>query len=571
MKTTRTTKTTKTIVLYNKSNMFGLRQDALLIQSALKCELKDPLESVVTCDIAIHLEVPYYGWMGFAAVNILVINPEWWEEAWNSYLTQVKILVFKCTEDKERFLETHPFYGASCVIPWASLPTNQNSGQTQEMSRSALWLLGGSVNKRDAALKILPLWKDVWPSLEVYTTTPLSFPIPLPKNVSLHIEELSLEKKQTLQAKHSCHIIISSSEALSMSSLEGESYGAFLIGNSLPVYIENFKDKSYTFLTQSSLVPYKAGMRDMFLNVEETFEQGVQEFLTKYSYATKRAAIEESANRVRKFQTSVQSLVSGIPWFPFQPVKFLTDAELPKISVVTLTYNRKKFLDLAFHNILSTDYPKEKIEWVIVDDSDDPEEQASDKIIKFGRENGPLSLTYIPLAKRTIGRKRNVGIHRAENSIILFMDDDDHYPPSSFRRRVSYLLTHPWKPQITLCTTIACYDLQHGISAVNTPPWNLGLSKRVSEATFTFYKSFWETKNFSNVNIAEGDDFLEGRETESTILELPPQQIIVAMSHGKNSTSRRFPTGGSPSCFWGFPKEFLIFLHKLIDVEVEAS
>ena len=274
-------KTMKTIVLYNKSNMFGLRQDALLIKSAINCELKDPLESVVKCDVAIHLEVPYYGWMGFAAVNILVINPEWWEEAWNSYLSHVKILVFKCMEDKERFLETHPFYGRSCVIPWASLPMNQNSGQTQENSRSALWLLGGSVNKRDAALKILPLWKDIWPSIEVYTTTPLSFPIPLPKNVKLHIEDLSPEKKQTLQAKHACHIIISSSEALSMSSLEGESYGAFLIGNSLPVYIENFKDKSYTFLTQSSLVAYKAGMRDMFLNVEESLEQGIEEFLTK--------------------------------------------------------------------------------------------------------------------------------------------------------------------------------------------------------------------------------------------------------------------------------------------------
>ena len=247
-------------------------------------------------------------------------------------------------------------------------------------------------------------------------------------------------------------------------------------------------------------------------------------------------------------------------------LRFLSDEELPKISVVTLTYNRKKFLDLAFHNILITDYPKDKIEWVIVDDSDDPKEQASDKIIKFGRENGPLTMTYIPLAKRTIGRKRNVGIFRAENPIILFMDDDDHYPASSFRRRVSFLLTHPWKPQAAVCTTIACYDLVNGISAVNTPPWNLGLSKRVSEATLTFYKSFWEARNFPKVNMAEGDEFLEGRDS---VVEMPPQQIIVAMSHGSNSSNRRFPTDGSPSCFWGFPKEFLTFLHGLVGVQVE--
>ena len=66
--------------------------------------------------------------------------------------------------------------------------------------------------------------------------------------------------------------------------------------------------------------------------------------------------------------------------------------------------------------------------------------------------------------------------------------------------------------------------------------------------------------------MAEGDEFLEGRDS---VVEMPPQQIIVAMSHGTNSTTRRFPTGGSPSCFWGFPKEFLTFLHGLVGVQVE--
>ena len=146
------------------------------------------------------------------------------------------------------------------------------------------------------------------------------------------------------------------------------------------------------------------------------------------------------------------------------------------------------------------------------------------------------------------------------------MDDDDYYPPSSFRRRISSLLTHPWKPKAVACTTIACYDLVRGVSAVNTPPWSLGFSKRVSEATLVFYKNFWAEKNFPNVNMSEGDGFLEGREHE--VLELPPQQMIVAMSHGKNSSTRRFPEG-TPSCFWGFSKEFLVFLHKLAGVEVE--
>jgi len=552
----------KTVVLYNKANEFGLRQDALLIQSSIPCELKDPLEPAAPCDFAIHLEVPYYGWMAFARVNAVVVNPEWWEEAWNPYLKRADYLLFKCQADMDRFVaayaakEGHPYEGKAVLIPWACMPVPSTTVRNEW-----LWLLGGSVNKREAALKILPLWKAEWPPLLVYTTSSLSLDVPLASNVTLRVEDLGQKKRQELQAAAPCHLIFSASEALCMSAMEGEACGAFLLGNSLPTYVENFGSADYVHLTPSTLEPYKAGVKDTFAGIQGHLEAFVQ----AVSIKSRKTASEKSTYRRNAFKLALQKILPvASPW---QPIRFLSDEELPKISVVTLTYNRKKFLDLAFHNLLSTDYPKDKIEWVIVDDSDDPTEQASDKIIKFGRENAPMSMAYIPLAKRTIGRKRNVGIFRAENPIILFMDDDDHYPPSSFRRRVSALLTHPWKPDAVVCTTIACYDLQHGISAVNTPPWSLCLSKRVSEATLTFYKSFWEAKNFPKVNMAEGDEFIEGR--EGSVLEIPPQQIIVAMSHGSNSTTRRFPTGGTPSCFWGFPKEFLVFLHGLVGVQVE--
>jgi len=149
------------------------------------------------------------------------------------------------------------------------------------------------------------------------------------------------------------------------------------------------------------------------------------------------------------------------------------------------------------------------------------------------------------------------------------MDDDDHYPVTSFRRRVAWLLKHPWKPRCVAATTIACYDLVKGISAVNTPPMGLPFSQRISEATLTFYRSFWMEGKFpADVQIGEGDGFLAGREEEC--LELPPQQIIVAFSHGKNASSRRIPGGDDlkPGCFWGFPKEYLVFVHKLAGINV---
>ena len=106
-----------------------------------------------------------------------------------------------------------------------------------------------------------------------------------------------------------------------------------------------------------------------------------------------------------------------------------------------------------------------------------------------------------------------------------------------------------------------------GISAVNVPPMDIPLSQRVSEATLTFHRSFWEEKGFpAGVVVGEGEGFLQGRDRDC--LEIPPQQIIVAFSHGKNASSRRVPSDAdvTPGCFWGFPKEFLIFVHGLAGI-----
>jgi hypothetical protein len=257
-------------------------------------------------------------------------------------------------------------------------------------------------------------------------------------------------------------------------------------------------------------------------------------------------------------------------WKALPPI--LTHEECPPISVVTLIYNRRKFLDLAAHNLMITDYPKDKIEWVIIEDSDDVNEQASDLVMKLARGAAPMSVSYIPCEKRkTIGEKRNEAILRAQNDIILMMDDDDHYPVTSFRRRVAWLLKHPQQPQAVACTTIACYDLLRGTSSVNIPPFTLSPAQRVSEATLTFRKSWWDQRKFpEDAKIAEGEGFLAGREAD--LLEIPPQQILVAMTHGKNASSRRAPASDAkPSCFWGFPKEFLIFLHRLAGVEIEEE
>jgi hypothetical protein len=68
--------------------------------------------------------------------------------------------------------------------------------------------------------------------------------------------------------------------------------------------------------------------------------------------------------------------------------------------------------------------------------------------------------------------------------------------------------------------------------------------------------------------MAEGEGFLKGRLAD--VVEMPPQQIIVAFTHGTNTGSRRMPDAGN-GCFWGFPKPYLEFIHGLVGVKVEEA
>ena len=116
---------------------------------------------------------------------------------------------------------------------------------------------------------------------------------------------------------------------------------------------------------------------------------------------------------------------------------------------------------------------------------------------------------------------------------------------------------------------IACYNLLNGVSSVHIPSWTNTTCSRISEATLTFRKSAWLERQFEHTNINEGSKWIEGR--EKLLMEIPPQQIIVAFTH---STNIRKDIGtidnhSKPSCFWGFPREYLEFIHSLAGISVE--
>jgi hypothetical protein len=556
----------ESVILYNRSNHFGIAKDVAQMEEALKdfkIRRADPLEPPVPCDMAIHLEVPIYGWMPWAARNVLVVNPEWFIADWAPYMPRFDMVIYKDPYSAKEAIEAGYVTEKQVrILPWGcKAPPTISSKKTGNKNNGFVWFLGASVSKRAYVPTLVGAWKESYPPLRIYSVAPVDCSgVKIPSNVRFEVQDLDGARRQALSEFFRGHIACSAAEGFSFVAAEAEWAGAFTILNDLNCFRGDYKGNPGVEMLERG----DADALDTAISIFENCD------LAAISAKRKaRAAVRWEAflKRCKEVFTECKN-ISVAPRQTLPPM--LKSEDCPPISIVTLLYNRRKFFELACHTMLLTDYPKDKIEWIIVEDSDDPMEGASDRVMAVASKAAPLKVEYVPLRKKTtVAEKRNIGVAKATAEIVLMMDDDDHYPATSFRRRVAWLTQHSWKPKAVVATTIACYDLVKGISAVNVPPMNLPLGQRVSEATLTFYKSWWLERKFPTVvQVGEGEEFITGREQD--VLEIPPQQIIVAFSHGKNVSSRRIPSGAEvkPGCFWGFPKEFLMFVHGLAGVKI---
>ena len=225
---------------------------------------------------------------------------------------------------------------------------------------------------------------------------------------------------------------------------------------------------------------------------------------------------------------------------------------LPAVSILTITKDRRPFIPLAKYCVLAQAYPEDKIEWVIVDDGTD---QIKDLVSDLP------NVTYV-LCDRpmNIGEKRNLAVERAKHDVLVMLDDDDVYPNHSVVSRVAMMLAEPTKDCL-FCTTIPCYDIHETKSFMNVPPITLPMSERVSEATLCFTRAFWEERKFEEVQIAEGNAFVRGREQRCR--EMSPQDVIVSLTHKKTTSDRKAPAGEANGCHYGFAEELFTLVSEI--------
>lgn len=257
---------------------------------------------------------------------------------------------------------------------------------------------------------------------------------------------------------------------------------------------------------------------------------------------------------------------------PALPAALPKDAAIPRVGIVTLTRNRPQWWPVMVRNVAGARWPLNRMEWIIVDDSDEGKDLTA-QVEKLREQATGLTVQYVRLsppadgaAAMTIGAKRNAAVAAASAGTDLFvcMDDDDYYPEDSIGRRVSWLSVPGGGPGrgAAYCATIPMYDTTRYISAMNAPPLILGATQRISEATLAFTRAFWTARPFPDVSMAEGEGFIAGRETQTA--EIPPYGVIVSFIHKTNTSSRRVPADQPANgCHYGFSDEFFSLVTEI--------
>jgi glycosyltransferase involved in cell wall biosynthesis len=199
----------------------------------------------------------------------------------------------------------------------------------------------------------------------------------------------------------------------------------------------------------------------------------------------------------------------------------IKNEDLPNVSIITISKDRRKFFDLLINNWNKIIYPREKLEWIIFDEGDDNFE---DLIQPYLETN---NIKYRLLSKHiNVGVKRNLTIMKASHDIILCMDDDDYYFPDSVLSRVRTLIYS--KKECVISKKLAIINLNNNQSYYID-------SESIPEATLCFYKNFWEKYKFKSGPKGEGMHMINNRYDK--VISIPPFFNIIVMNHKVNYTA----------------------------------
>lgn len=199
-------------------------------------------------------------------------------------------------------------------------------------------------------------------------------------------------------------------------------------------------------------------------------------------------------------------------------------SKFPFVSICTPTFNRRPFIPMIIKCFEHQTYPREKMEWIIIDDG-------TDKI-----EDLVAHLPYVKYfkydEKMTLGKKRNILNEKAKGDIIVYMDDDDYYPPERVKHAVETL-----KESKALCAGSSAMFIyfKHIDKMLQFGPYS---PNHATAATFAFKKELLQQTKFDEESsVAEERKFL--KEYKIPFVQLDSNKSILVFSHNHNSFDKK--------------------------------
>ncbi|MBB5637823.1 glycosyltransferase involved in cell wall biosynthesis [Pedobacter cryoconitis] len=201
----------------------------------------------------------------------------------------------------------------------------------------------------------------------------------------------------------------------------------------------------------------------------------------------------------------------------------------PLVSCIMPTANRQKYISFALNYFLAQDYPNREL--VIIDDG-------NESIVHLLPDDKRIKYFYTkPLG--TIGVKRNFACNKAKGEIIMHWDDDDWYANDWISKQVYFLSNSE--------ADICGIEHTHFFSPVTDTLWMGTAMNRnnpsnpeqwINGATLAYWKSFWLTHPFKDLQTGEDDHFI----TKSGARVFAHDYIdgFIAVLHSRNTTTKYF-------------------------------
>ncbi len=110
-------------------------------------------------------------------------------------------------------------------------------------------------------------------------------------------------------------------------------------------------------------------------------------------------------------------------------------AQLPKVSIVTPSYNQARYLETSLRSVLEQDYPN--IEYIVVDGG------SKDESVEIIRKYQDHLAWWVSEKDKGHADALNKGFSHASGEIMAWLNSDDIYCPGAVAEAVACLQEHP--------------------------------------------------------------------------------------------------------------------------------